>query len=559
MFPWNDNTSGDIASQTNPRYETPMGAQQKANTARDAAIEVAALALAFHKSRGNDEHPLATIADAGFMSAADKYKADTSTLFAQENQNAFSGVNDISATTKTDNVYFVGGVGITVTTDPATKKVTITATGTSTPGPHAFSHLTGGSDPIPVATAGSDGLMSKDSVTSLSSARSRLDNMFQIAPSVMTIPLKNDYRGWQGVAVSDDLIYVLTDRNESFGLENIISVYSLDGVFQSEIRAVYTATDPQGKFMSFGDGNVIDGALYVTAYNVNSGGTPLVSRVLKYTLPGLTLSETYAIGSGTAESVTKYNNAYWVVYYDILAVRKYDLNFNFVQEYPLPAIEAPHGYFQGSFWEDGYFYANLHGHNVNESSSPFAKLVRYSFDGTSFTFDQAITPPTLGCSQGVSIYEGFYVWNDRPNNVVVITKNKSVATIYPTTLPLRKQNTFKPELLNGWTNFDTTYDRTARITVQNGIVYFSGIIQNPSNPDAYNGATRIFKIPTLYAPKFNTNFLALTDKGPMRMPVVGKNTVQPAEQIGNVNVQNILAYSNITWLSLDGISYPILE
>lgn len=170
-FPWNDNTSGDIASQTNPRYETPMGAQQKANTARDAAIEVAALALAFHKSRGNNEHPLATISDAGFMSAADKYKADTSTLFAQENQNAFSGVNDISATTKTDNVYFVGGVGITVSTDPATKKVTITATGTATPGPHASSHLTGGSDPIPLATVDADGLAPATLIKEIEDAR----------------------------------------------------------------------------------------------------------------------------------------------------------------------------------------------------------------------------------------------------------------------------------------------------------------------------------------------------------------------------------------------------
>lgn len=167
-FPWNENTSGDIAGQTNPRYETPLGAQQKANAARATAIEAAALALAFHKSRGDDEHPVATISDSGFMSAEDKYKADTSTAFAQENQNAFSGVNDVVATTKTDKFFLVGGVGITVTTDPDTKSVRITATGESTPGPHAESHLTDGSDPIPIATTMVDGLASKDLVVEVS-------------------------------------------------------------------------------------------------------------------------------------------------------------------------------------------------------------------------------------------------------------------------------------------------------------------------------------------------------------------------------------------------------
>lgn len=174
-FPWNNNTSEDIAEQTNPRYETPMGAQLKANSARDAAIEAASIALSLHKSKGAIEHPVATISDAGFMSADDKYKADTSSLFAEENQKAFSSVNDISAATKTDRVYFVGGVGITVTTNPVTKEVMITATGTSTPGAHASSHLTGGSDPIPVATVNADGLASKTMVTQLNNLGSFVD------------------------------------------------------------------------------------------------------------------------------------------------------------------------------------------------------------------------------------------------------------------------------------------------------------------------------------------------------------------------------------------------
>ncbi|WP_433618797.1 hypothetical protein [Paenibacillus cellulositrophicus] len=68
---------------------------------------------------------------------------------AQKNQNAFAKVNDINASTTTDQFFIVGGIGITITTDPVTKKVTVTATGEATPGPHGSSHDSDGSDPIP--------------------------------------------------------------------------------------------------------------------------------------------------------------------------------------------------------------------------------------------------------------------------------------------------------------------------------------------------------------------------------------------------------------------------
>lgn len=92
---------------------------------------------------------------------ADKNKLAGIATGAEVNQSAFSYVNDVSATAKTDTLFIVGGIGITVSTDPATKKVTITATGNATPGPHASTHVTGGSDVIPNAvTNGSSGLMS---------------------------------------------------------------------------------------------------------------------------------------------------------------------------------------------------------------------------------------------------------------------------------------------------------------------------------------------------------------------------------------------------------------
>lgn len=380
-----------------------------------------------------------------------------------------------------------------------------------------------------------------------------LNHMFNISPSVLKIPLANDYRGWQGVTVANDLIYVFTDRNESFGLENIISVYSLDGKLISEKRNAYTGLDPQGKFMSFGDGNEIDGFLYVTAYNINSGGSPLISRVVKFNLTDLSINQVYEIGLGTAESVTKNNNAFWVVYHDIAGVRKYDLNFTFLQQYNLSYVDAPNGLFQGTLWDGNYFYANLHGNNLNSDAIAFSQLRKYQFDGTNFNFIEAIAPPTDGCGQGLAKYGDYYFWNDRPNNLIVVSKNIKKGNVYSEILPYQNELSFKPTLLNNWEPYDTIYDRIARVTVSNGIVYLSGIIKNTVNIESV-----IFKLPSRYTPKYSRNFMVISDKGVIRIPIVGRNSNNPP-QIGDVVCNNIFTLTGVSWISLDGISYPITD
>ncbi|EJW17006.1 hypothetical protein PAV_4c00850 [Paenibacillus alvei DSM 29] len=80
---------------------------------------------------------------------------------AEVNQLAFSKVNDVSAKSKTDSLKIKGGIGITVTSNPDTNEVTVTATGDATPGPHAETHLPGGTDVIPFATETVGGLMSE--------------------------------------------------------------------------------------------------------------------------------------------------------------------------------------------------------------------------------------------------------------------------------------------------------------------------------------------------------------------------------------------------------------
>jgi len=85
---------------------------------------------------------------------------------AEVNQLAFSiikvsGQGDITAKLKTDILRIAGGTGITITTDPNTGEVKVTATGDATPGPHAETHLPGGTDVIPFANETVGGLMSE--------------------------------------------------------------------------------------------------------------------------------------------------------------------------------------------------------------------------------------------------------------------------------------------------------------------------------------------------------------------------------------------------------------
>ncbi|MNW48338.1 hypothetical protein D3C74_257010 [compost metagenome] len=79
---------------------------------------------------------------------------------AEVNQNAFSTVNNLTATSKTDTVTFKGGTGITVSTNQTSKEVTVSATGEATPGAHGIDHTEHGADPVPNATSIEGGLMS---------------------------------------------------------------------------------------------------------------------------------------------------------------------------------------------------------------------------------------------------------------------------------------------------------------------------------------------------------------------------------------------------------------
>jgi len=133
--------------------------------------------LTAHIGSRGAAHGNATQTEAGFMSAADKSKLNGIEAGAEKNKPAFSHVNDVTAGTPEDTLTVEGGTGITVTTNPTTKKMTITATGTATPGAHGPSHTEFGSDPIPNATPSEGGLMSAADKTKLDGMDGDFDDL----------------------------------------------------------------------------------------------------------------------------------------------------------------------------------------------------------------------------------------------------------------------------------------------------------------------------------------------------------------------------------------------
>lgn len=148
--------------------ETPDGAQQKADQVQ-ANLNTHAGNESIHTTQA-EKDKLASISEG-----------------AEPNQNAFSSVNDLAAKNETDTLSVTGGTGITVTTNPGTNTLTVTATGEATPGPHAASHLEFGSDPIPIATETEGGLMSAADKTLLFETADELTGLAGVGRTTETV------------------------------------------------------------------------------------------------------------------------------------------------------------------------------------------------------------------------------------------------------------------------------------------------------------------------------------------------------------------------------------
>lgn len=169
---------------------------------------------------------------------------------------------------------------------------------------------------------------------------------FTNVQKLVTVPTD---RAWQGVASDGTDLYVVTDETGS-GFGNIISKYDMTGTFIKEQTNAYNP-DPN-QFYSFGNGTVINGKLYVGAYNANSLGasgninyTPLSnlkSRIAVFSLTDLSLLEDHDLGTQVkiAEGIDYHDGYFWVIdgWFDTFSVLKYDTNFNLIATYPLPVV-----------------------------------------------------------------------------------------------------------------------------------------------------------------------------------------------------------------------------
>jgi len=252
--------------------------------------------------------------------------------------------------------------------------------------------------------------------------------MPEIVSVLDTFAMPAAYRAWQGVVFdgANERLYVLTDRNASFGLENIITVLDLNGDVITTHANAHSVTDAQAKFMSFGSGNLIDGVLYTPVYNYNSGGDPLQSKMLEWDVGNLAGGpvEVRDIGGGVAEGVAFFDGHFWVCYNDARSLTRWNTVWESAGTYALPGAPAVIGDFRGEYqtieWRDNRVYVNLHG--FNDATPPGQPLMHvFVWDGSAFRFGHAIQQPTDGTGQGVAWDGTTAYWCDRPENTVVKT------------------------------------------------------------------------------------------------------------------------------------------
>jgi hypothetical protein len=379
-----------------------------------------------------------------------------------------------------------------------------------------------------------------------------------IPSGVMSFRAHLPYRAWQGAAYWDNHIVVTTDRSETFALKNIITVYDLSGNKVSELQNAYTGLDSSGRFMSFGSPSIINGYLYLTVYNINGGASnpaDRLSRVLRYTLDPTTravaldtsfgVNGAVEIGGYTAEHVTLHDGKYFVCYDDQQLIRLFNEQWLTLGTVSLSGAALTWGGCQAMVWEGETVYLNYHGPN-NFGLADSRKIEGYTWNGSSLTLSDTLTPPAFGTTQGFSAAPWGYVWADRPANRIVYTIGKTPGALESS--PRSKQvSLFKPTLLNSWVAHDATYDRTAKVWKDaDGIVHLEGMIKGGTA----TAGTCLFAVPEGYRPTYSKNFPIVSNGAFGYLAVVGVNNIAPADA-GKV----VLQVGSNAWVSLDGINW----
>jgi len=233
-----------------------------------------------------------------------------------------------------------------------------------------------------------------------------------------------DKRVWRGIAVDNSYVYTSTDRNTSFALQNIISVYDHNLQFVTEYLDAYTELSDAGKFMSCADLTVHDRSLLVTVCDFNAGvSASYQSRVVIYDLDNMPNYTQHEIGSGVAECCLYHDNHYYVCYRDLAQINQYDLSFNLVKTHNLtiPGVNQLDGLYQSIKFIDGQLWANLRGPDEIDILAPVHTpgLDIYDYNGVDYTHTQRTKSVTAGAGQGFDVHNDIFYFVDRPDNSMI--------------------------------------------------------------------------------------------------------------------------------------------
>lgn len=257
-----------------------------------------------HVTGGTDVIPNAVAGgNSGLMSGTDKTRLYGIQAGAEVNQNAFSQINDIPATNKSDQLFLVGGLGITVSTNPTTKEVSITATGQAAPAAHASTHIPGGSDPIQTSTTARYGLTQL--LTSTTSTSEALAATAKSVKDALDLA-KTDATTKANAAETNAKTASLPKAGGSLvGNAEILTLVGTNHVFQT----FYPKGSAGARYAYFG---VSDGASddfylhYERTANLNirsNGGLMLIGPGVSLSLTDLSVVLSVKTGNGSPEGV----------------------------------------------------------------------------------------------------------------------------------------------------------------------------------------------------------------------------------------------------------------
>ncbi|SFE11610.1 hypothetical protein SAMN04487969_101137 [Paenibacillus algorifonticola] len=217
------------------------------------------------------------------LDPADRTKLDSVQNGAEVNQNAFAKVNNLDAGAESDTLTVEGGTGITVTTNPVSKKVIITATGASTPGAHGSSHTEHGADPVPNATVTEGGLMSAADKVELTELADDIVNMpYNVYRQAI---INGNFDIWQrGTSFASD--GYTADRWQSL---NFADGGTLPSITRSRQQL------PLG---------VLDGASYYYSISLNGAGSSLGANRYGMLMQGIEFGARYLCGNGKKVTVS---------------------------------------------------------------------------------------------------------------------------------------------------------------------------------------------------------------------------------------------------------------